>query len=290
MDSERAVSRTAIVTAVARALHREEPPPWVLNDDLAAGLAGDEGALIRDELVASMQDDSLRSFTRWVCVRARYPEDLVDRAAAAGAVNQYVILGAGLDTFAYRRADLLRRVRVFEVDHPASQTWKRARLDASGVTIPDNLVFAPVDFEHQTLTDGLTDAGVDLAAPAIVSWIGVTMYLTAEAIDATLDAVAALGEGSRLVLTYNQPPAALTGVSSRIEGVLSKVATGMGEPFISLYRPHEIEQLLRDHGYTDVEHFGPEEAIAAYFPDRDDVRLGGAQRIIAATTPTSRRP
>lgn len=282
------MSRTAIMTAVARALHRDEPPPWVFDDELAGRLAGDEGAAIRAELVASMPTDNLLSFTRWVCIRARYPEDLVERGATDGAVTQYIILGAGLDTFAYRRRDLSSRVRVFEVDHPASQAWKRARLDAARVPIPDNVVYVPVDFEYQRLGDALHDAAVDYARPTIVSWIGVTMYLTASAIDVTLDAVAELGDKSRLVLTYNQPPEALTGSGGRTEGVLSRVAAGMGEPFVSLYRPHEIEALVRAHGYTGIEHFGPEEALATYFSHRPDVRLGGAQRILAATVPTTR--
>lgn len=285
-DETRGASRTAIMTAVARAMHRDEPPPWVLDDFLAAGLAGDDGTTIRDELVAALPPQNLLSFTRWVCVRARYPEDLVARAVASGRRMQYVILGAGLDTFAYRRTDLRDNLRVFEVDHPASQAWKRARLGALGVTPGDNLVFVPVDLEHQTLLDGLTRAGVDFTTPTIVSWIGVTMYLTSDAIDATLREVAQFAEGSRLVLTYNQPQSAVSGPGARTEAVMARATAAMGEPFISLFRPDEIEQRLRDHGYTDVEHFGPDEALITYFPGRDDVRFGGAQRLIAATVPS----
>ena len=122
-------SATARLTAVARALHREEPPPWVLDDYLALGLAGDDGPALRERLMREMAREDLLAFSRWVCVRARFPEDIVEDAVAAG-VGQYVILGAGLDSFAYRRHDLLDRVRVYEVDHPETQEWKRERLAA----------------------------------------------------------------------------------------------------------------------------------------------------------------
>src|SRR5467141_2376379 len=173
-------SRTAVLTAVARALHREEPPPWVLDDPLAMGLAGDDGPAVARRFRTELSTESLLSFTRWVCVRARLPEDIVEKAVEQG-VEQYVILGAGLDSFAYRRSDLVSHLRVYEVDHPASQAWKRQRLAEMGVRPPANLTYAPIDFEHQTLRRGLTTAGFDFGAPAVFSWIGVTMYLTVEA-------------------------------------------------------------------------------------------------------------
>src|SRR5207245_750495 len=122
-------SRTAVLTAVARALHREEPPPWVLDDPLAMGLAGDDGPAVARRFRTELRTESLLSFTRWVCVRARLPEDIVEKAVEQG-VEQYVILGAGLDSFAYRRSDLVSHLRVYEVDHPASQAWKRQRSGA----------------------------------------------------------------------------------------------------------------------------------------------------------------
>jgi methyltransferase (TIGR00027 family) len=185
LRSVRGPSQTAVLTAVARALHRDEPPPWVLDDYLAIGLAGADGPALRERLLREAARDDLNAFSRWVCVRARFPEDIVEAAVARG-VGQYVILGAGLDSFAYRRTDLLDRLRVFEVDHPQTQAWKRERLDALGVDVPGGLVFAPVDFERQTLAEGLDAAGFDVGARAVFSWIGVTMYLTLDAIAATL--------------------------------------------------------------------------------------------------------
>ena len=165
-DGDRGPSRTAVLTAVARAVHREEPRPWVIDDYLATGLAGREGLTLRERLQAELPPSFIAAFSRWVCVRARFAEDIVEQAAASG-VRQYVILGAGLDSFAYRRHDLLDQLRVFEVDHPATQQWKRRRLAGLGVGIPAGLVFAPVDFERQTMREGLEQAGFDFRQLAV---------------------------------------------------------------------------------------------------------------------------
>ena len=278
----RGPSGTARLTAVARALHREEPPPWVLDDYLALGLAGADGPELRARLMRELTPENLLAFCRWVCVRARLPEDIVEEAVATG-VRQYVILGAGLDSFAYRRADLLDRVLVYEVDHPDTQMWKRGRLSELDVQVPASLVFAPVDFERQTLAGGLEAAGFDFGEPAVFSWIGVTMYLTREAIIATLDTVTGCPAGTRVVLTYNLPKDALQGMGESTERVLTGIVTEMGEPFVSLFLPAEIEELLHDRGFGQIVHFGPDEARAKYFEGRSDVQFGGAQRLIAAT-------
>jgi methyltransferase (TIGR00027 family) len=275
-------SRTAILTAVTRALHREEPQPWVMDDYLAPGLAGPKGQAMLERLRAEVPRAHLLAFSRWMCVRARFAEDIVEQAVADG-LGQYAILGAGLDSFAYRRADLLDRLRVFEVDHPATQEWKRRRLAGIGVELPARLVFVPVDFERQTLREGLERAGFDFGQPAVFSWIGVTMYLTLEAIHATLGTLAQGRAGTRVVLTYNQPPAALTGGTAQIAATFAGLAAEMGEPFISRFRPAEIGQLLRGHGFGDITDFGPDEARAAYFQGRAGVEIAGAQRLIAAT-------
>ena len=271
-----------MTTAAARALHREEPPPWVLDDHLALGLAGDEGVSITGRLRDELSAEDLLTFSRWMCVRARLAEDVVERAVAAG-IRQYVILGAGLDSFAYRRPDLLERLRVFEVDHPASQAWKRERLAELGVRLPPNLVFAPVDFEAQTLRDGLLAAGFDFSAGAVFSWIGVTMYLTLAAIEATLETVAACPPGSRIVLTYNLPLSALEGQGRAIGSRMSRSAGEVGEPWLSYFTRDEVEALLRRCGFGEIDHFGPAEAIRTYFADRTDVRLGMPQRLLVAT-------
>lgn len=277
----RGPSRTAVLTAAARALHREQPPPWVLDDPLAIDLAGDEGLALMQRMRRDLSHESLLDFTRWVCTRGRYVEDLVEVEAARG-IGQYAILGAGLDSFGYRHRNLLERLRVFEVDQPESQAWKRRRLAEIGIAAPPNLTFAPIDFETQTLADGLAANGFDWSAPAVFSWIGVTMYLTRRAIDATLSAIVKGAPRSSLVLTYNLPMSELSALAAETSGAMRAIAAEMGEPFVSLFLPDDIESLLRSHGCSEITHFGPEEALHRYFPGRSDVQLGGAQRIAVA--------
>ena len=270
------------MTAVARAVHREEPGPWVMDDYLALGLAGREGLALLARLRTEVPGPYLRAFSRWMCVRARFTEDLVEQAADGG-VGQYVILGAGLDSFAYRRGDLLDRLRVFEVDHPATQSWKRRRLARLGVELPARLVFAPVDFERQTLREGLERAGFDPGRLAVFSWVGVTMYLTLDAINAALATMAQGRPGSRVVLTYNQPRAVLTGSTAQIAAAFEPIAAELGEPFITWFRPDEMARLLHGHGFGQISDFGPDEAQAAYFPGQADIDIAGSQRLVAAT-------
>jgi methyltransferase (TIGR00027 family) len=159
------------------------------------------------------------------------------------------------------------------------------------VELPDGLVFAPVDFERQTLRGGLEAAGFDFGQPAVFSWIGVTMYLTLDAIHATLATLAQCAPGTRVVLTYNQPPDTLAGIGAQMSARFAMLATDLGEPFISLFRPAEIEQLLDAHGYADITQFGAGEARAAYFQGRADVQITGAQWLVAVTvTPVRPRP
>ena len=281
-EGVRGPSRTAVVTAVARAVHREEPRPWVMDDYLALDLAGQEGLALHGRLRTEVPRPYLLAFSRWMCVRARFTEDIVGQAAASG-IGQYVILGAGLDSFAYRRNDLLGRLRVFEVDHPATQAWKRRRLAGLGVALPDRLVFAPVDFERQSLREGLELAGFDFGQRAVFSWVGVTMYLTLDAIHAALATMAGCRPGTRVVLTYDQPQAVLTGSTAQIAAAFEPRAAEMGEPFISRFLPGEIARLLHGHGFGQITDFGPDEARTAYFPGQADVDIAGAQRLIAAT-------
>jgi methyltransferase (TIGR00027 family) len=282
MEGVQSPSRTALLTAVARAVQREEPQPWVMDDYLALGLAGSEGRVLLDRLRAEVPRLHLLAFSRWMCVRARFAEDIVANAAANGT-GQYVILGAGLDSFAYRRGDLLGGLRVFEVDHPATQSWKRRRLAGLGLEVPGHLVFAPVDFERQTLREGLEQAGFDFGQRAVFSWVGVTMYLTLDAIHATLATIARCRPGTGVVLTYNLPAAALTGRTAQIAATFAGLAAEMGEPFLSRFLPDEMARLLREYGFEQIRDFGPDEARAAFFSGHTDIDIAGAQRLIAAT-------
>jgi methyltransferase (TIGR00027 family) len=245
-------------------------------------VAGAEGPPLGHRLRREVPPAYLLAFSRWVCIRSRFAEDLVEDAVSRG-VDQYVILGAGLDSFAYRRGDLLDRLRVFEVDHPASQSWKRDRLSELGVQIPDGLVFAPLDFEHQALRHGLESAGFQFGRLALFNWIGVTMYLTLDAITATLATIAQCLPGTQVVLTYNQPPDALDSFSEAVTRTFSALAGQMGEPFVSFFLPAEIEELLRRQGFGDIVHFGSQEARAVYFDGRADIAIAGAQRLVVGT-------
>lgn len=276
-----------MLTAAARALHREGPTPWILDDVYAAGLAGDAGAAMMDRVRARLSVDGLASFVLWVALRGRFTEDLVEDAIR-DSIRQYVILGAGLDSSAYRHGAWAGRVGVFEVDHHASQAWKRARLRDLGVEVPANLVFAPVDFERETLRAALVRAGFDVSAPAVLSWMGVTMYLSGDAIAATLNDIAALAPGTRLVMTYNRPLELVDPFSRDVaSGISSAVAEG-GEPFVSVFEPEEADALLRSHGLVDVEDFAPEDLKLRYLGARPDIALAGAQHVLVGRVPSGR--
>lgn len=252
----------------------------MLDDVLALPLAGREGLWVRDRLRAEVRADDLLAFSRWVCVRSRYAEDLIGQQAGTGT-GQYVILGAGLDTFAYRRPG--PGLRVFEAGHPATQAWKRRRLAELGAVIPANLVFVPADFERQGLGPALQQAGFAFAGPAVFSWLGVTMYLTPDAIGQTLSAIARTAAGTRVVLTCNQPDRVLDDHAVRVTSAMRSIAAGFGEPFVTLFTREEIDAVLHEHGFDQMEHTGRDQARARYFGGRQDVEIAGAQALVSAT-------
>ena len=274
-------SRTAVGAAIARAMHLDDPAPKVLEDRFARTLVGDTGREHVEALMA-MEPSVKHTYALQFVVRARYVEDLVEGAVRDG-VGQYVILGAGLDSFAYRRTDLLDRLRVYEVDHPASQAWKLARLQEVGIDVPDRVVFAPIDFERETLIEGLREAGFDIGAPAVLSWVAVAVYLTRPAIEATLKAVASLPAGTRMVMTYVVPPDILDEVAQRGFHWTARRTAEMGEPLVTLFRPQELEELLLALGFSRVDHFEAADAKRAYLSDRPDARLTNIERFVTAT-------
>jgi methyltransferase (TIGR00027 family) len=276
----RGPSRTALMAAMGRALHYSGPPPHIFDDWLAADLAGDEGHTILDNLKASVTPDRLNAFQAWTAARSRFVEDFVEDAVADG-VSQYVLLGAGLDSFAYRHKRLLQQLTIFEVDHALSQAWKRRRLDELQIPLPQNVVFAAVDFETQSLRDALEATGLAVNQRAVVSWIGVTMYLVREAINATLESVASLAAGTRIVVSFDQPPDALDEKGRALLSDVSGTAAKFGEPFLSLLRRDEIERMLVNYGFSSVTHFGVEDAVRRYFGGVD-VGMPDVQRLATA--------
>jgi methyltransferase (TIGR00027 family) len=276
----RGPSRTALMAAMGRALHCDGPPPHILDDWLAADLAGEEGRAILDNMRANVTPDRLHAFQAWTAVRSRFVEDFVDSAVAAG-VSQYVVLGAGIDSFAYRNPEMLERLTIFEVDHPFSQAWKRRRLEELHITLPRNVVFAAVDFETQSLRNALKASGFAFDRRAVVSWIGVTMYLARQAIDATLGTVASWAPGTRIVLTFDQPTDVLDEKGRALLADVSGTAAKYGEPFVSLFRRDEMERLLHGHGFDSVMHFGAGDALRRYFGGTD-VGMPDVQRLVTA--------
>jgi methyltransferase (TIGR00027 family) len=197
-------------------------------------------------------------------------------------VKQYVVLGAGLDTFAYRSER--RELRIFEVDHPATQGWKRERLASAGIGIPETLTYAPVDFERETLHDGLKRAGLDFDKPAFFAWLGVVPYLSREAIDATLGFVAHhMKQGSEILFDYAEPMEGRDAMQSTALAELARRVAEIGEPLRSFFKPDELRRDLRALGFSAVEDADAAALNAKYFRKRNDgLALGGAAHIMRA--------
>lgn len=280
---EAAPSRTAMGVAIRRAAHQLLDRPAVLDDPLALLIVGEPARAKLERAPAEQQTRFARALRAFVVARSRFAEDELARAVARGA-RQYVVLGAGLDTFAYRNPYPASALRVFEVDHPATQAWKRTQLAAAGVTIPTALTFAAVDFERQTLAAGLSAAGFDPAAPTFFSWLGVTMYLTADAVGSVFELVATTPPGGGLVFDYAVPRASLSLLGRLAFDAVAVRVKAAGEPFRATFDPSELgDQLLRA-GFRTVEDLGRDELNARYFRDRPDgLRVTGELgRIIAA--------
>jgi len=279
-ESETGPGYTATLAAVGRAVHSQADRP-LLKDDLALGLAGDAGTTLLAQLTAQLPEASRHSFGLAFAIRARFVEDAVDAAVGEG-IGQYVIVAAGLDSFAYRRLDVSDRMAIFEVDRPASQAWKRRRLGEMGIAIPDSVNYVPLDITARDLGQTLVAAGFDLAKPAIVSAIALTQYLAQPANEEMLQLVASFAAGSRLVITYVVPETELSELAAAgLKWTMSQAAE-RGEPFLRLFRPTEFEELLHRSGFSRVEQVGSDELRSMYLADRPDAQLTGIERIATA--------
>ncbi|MFE2868688.1 class I SAM-dependent methyltransferase [Embleya sp. NPDC059259] len=274
---------TAVRTALWRALHiRLDAPPYVLEDEIGLRLA-DPG---EDWLRRGDMDPTLTEWFRAAIVaRARFIEDLVVEQADRG-VGQYVILGAGLDTFAQRRPEIASRLRVFEVDRPEPQVWKRRRLDELGFGVPDWLRLVPVDFEAGgSWWDRLTAAGFDAEQPAVVVSTGVALYLSREANAATLRRLAELAPGSTLAMTFQLPPQLLDPDKRAGFEVAVRGARESGTPFVSFFAPEEMLTLAREAGFPQARHVSAADLNDRYFTDRPDgLRTSSGEELLVATT------
>jgi len=212
METGRA-SKTALRVAIRRAAHQLADHPPVLDDPIAVRLVGPGFARDMERAMHPVG----RDFRAFMAARSRYAEDRLAEAVAAG-VGQYVVLGAGLDTFAWRNP--FPQLRVFEVDFPATQQAKRAMLVEAGLAQPENLTFVPLDFEHHTVAEGLAEAGFDATRAAFFAWLGVVPYLTLEAFRSTLATVAAMPAGSAMSFDYAVDPETLSAVDARLLTIL----------------------------------------------------------------------
>ena len=257
-----------------RAAHQVLDDPKVLDDPIAVPIIGAE-RLRNDNSAVS------RSMRAFMVARSRYAEDQLAGAVANG-VRQYVVLGAGLDTFAYRNP--FQNVRVFEVDHPATQAWKRERLEAAGIAMPPESVFVPVDFEKQTLDVELPAAGFRTAEPAFFSWLGVTPYLTRGAFEGTARFIAAMPPGSGVAFDFAVERAALGFMERMALDALSRRVASAGEPFQLFFDLERLVEDLKKMGFSQVERLGRDEINARYFANRPDkLRVrGGLGQLLSA--------
>jgi len=274
-------SRTALGAASHRAVHQVLEHGSIFSDPLAVRILGaDAEAAVREA-----QNNPSRRFLRlFIAVRTRFAEDALAAAVARG-VRQLVVLGAGLDTYAYRNA-FGEHLHVFEVDHPATQAWKRQRLTEVAIPIPPTLTFAPVDFEKETLANGLAAVGLDPAQQTFFSWLGVVPYLTEQAVYSTLDFIAHLPGGAHVVFDYSNPPDSAAGhreYAAAREVLAARVAS-VGEAFRSDFETHELHAKLTTLGFREIEDLGPASIRQRYFANRGGTLSDRGGHILRATT------
>ncbi|MEI7293186.1 class I SAM-dependent methyltransferase [Paraburkholderia tropica] len=268
MPHTAAPDSTAVRVALWRALHVQvDAAPHVLEDELGMQLAAPD---VHWRKRGDMDPEGTRGYRASIVGRARFIEDLVTAQASAG-VTQYVILGAGLDTFAQRRPEIASWLHLYEVDQPGTQAWKRARLIELGFREQDWLRFVPVDFEAgESWWTQLVQAGFDARRPAVIASTGVSMYLTREANLATLRQIAQLAPGSTLAMTFTLPLDLIDEPERSQHAAVYERARAAGTPFVSFFRPDEMLALAREAGFSEVSLVGTADLIEQYFAKRSD--------------------
>jgi methyltransferase (TIGR00027 family) len=254
-------SRTAWAAAAHRAAHQVLEQGRIFNDPLALRIVGAEIEAITRE---AQERPSSRRMRIFIAIRTRFAEDALAQSVQCG-VKQLVILGAGLDTFAYR-STLGSRLRVFEVDHPATQAWKRQRLADTGITLPGWLTFAPVDFEKDSLAEGLAAAGFDPEKPTFFTWLGVVPYLAEEVFWSTVAFIAGL-QAAEVVFDYSNPPDSLPVEWQEAHERRAARVASLGEPWINYFETDQLHSRLHALGFSGIEDLGPRQIASRYFPD-----------------------
>lgn len=267
-----------------RAAHQILDNPKVLDDPWAVPIVGEAIAEVGAN-AERHQSRIARSLRAFMVARSRYAEDRLAASVARG-VRQYLVLGAGLDTSAYRGVGRSENLRVFEVDHPHTQAWKKERLEAASIPVPESVRFVSVDFERQNLQTELHAAGFLADQPTFVSWLGVVPYLTKEAASHTFGLLGRLPEGSGVAFDYGVTPASLPLLQRLAVKALADRVARAGEPFRLFFKPSELDEFLRAHGFRRVEQLAAEQINERYFNGRSDgLRVAGAAgRIASACT------
>jgi methyltransferase (TIGR00027 family) len=259
-------SGTAQGAAVVRALHQIlDDNPKILDDPIAARLVGEE--LDRYRRMAFLF--APRGLRAAFAMRSRYAEDCLAESMGNG-VGQYVLLGAGLETFPYRQPAWATSLRTFEVDYPATQNWKRAQLASAGISIPANVTLVPVDFERVSLKEALAAGGLDFRIPTFFSSLGVSQYLTEEALDLSLNLVLSMPPRSEIVFSFVLAAGALSWPERVLATMFAAIARAKGEPWLTRFSPEQIAGKLTSMGFSKVSHFSADAANARYFRARRD--------------------
>jgi methyltransferase (TIGR00027 family) len=272
-------SHTALAAAFHRAAHQVLEQGRIFADPLALRILGTDAQTIARQ---AGQNPSGRRMRLFIAVRTRFAEDAL-AVAIEGGVRQLVVLGAGLDTYAYRNP-FADRLRVFEVDHPATQAWKRQRLREAAIPLPGSLTFVPVDFERETLAVRLAAAGFDRTQQTFFTWLGVVPYLNQEAVWSTLAFIASLPNGAHVVFDYSDAPASLSAERRAAHERRARQVAGLGEAWVTYFEAEKLHAKLAALGFAEIEDLGPAEIVSRYFPGRAGSPPDKGGHVIRATT------
>jgi methyltransferase (TIGR00027 family) len=278
---EREPSRTAFAAAAYRAVHQVLEGGSLFRDPLALPILGLSPDALRGDPAAG---DDRRGIRVFVVARSAIAERALREGVEQRGVGQLVVLGAGLDTFAYRNP-FGDRLEVFEVDHPATQAWKRSRLAEAGIPIPDSLTYAPVDFEREDLTERLDAAGLDPNVRTFFTWLGVVPYLTKEAITGTLRQIASHPGGAEVVFDYSEPREDIDPALQAYSAERAARVSAIGEPFLSFIRPAELHTQLGGLGFTAIDDLDIPGILTRLTgrPPQETTRRAGGHVLFAAT-------
>jgi methyltransferase (TIGR00027 family) len=271
-------SGTARGAAAYRAIHQTLEGGAIFHDPFAAKMLDGAARARLDEIAA---DASSRPMRLFIAARSRFSEDMLSACVERG-VRQVVVLGAGLDTFCLRNPHDALGVRVFEVDNQSTQTWKRQRLKQAGLAEPASLTFVPIDFERQSLIDGLSAAGFALDRAAFFQWLGMVPYLTGEAISLTLDFIARVPD-SEVVFDYGEPFENYADDRRADVIAIAARAASRGEPWLSMFDPAELSEMLRRKGFRTIEDLGMAEITERFYGAlKKDIRTGPGAHLVRA--------